>query len=133
MSRGVDRLQPIAAPNLSVLWLMDRRPRNSTVDMMPPPPRWVVKYKPFQSFPGAPILCDITCLGVQFVWSSPSLCSNLPKFAHSCPSIGVRPKIRISCETLEEFIGSGYLGFDGRPSMYKSKTMLRPDGLAESV
>jgi hypothetical protein len=104
----VQRLQPVAAPNLSMLWLSNPRALEQGEDF--PPPEMATEYKLFQSSSGAPILRDVTLWGVHIDWSSSFLSSHLRKLALCYHSFHIRPApqrffdILSACsETLQEF------------------------------
>jgi len=121
----IRRFQWVAAPNLRVLWLShhdDEEPGELLA-----PPEMAAKYKLFQTYPGAPLLRDVTLWGVHIDWSSPFLSSNLRKLALCYHYSDVRPmprrffEILSSCsEALEELTlensGPTFVGDDWDPS-----------------
>ena len=105
----VQELQWVAVPNLKTLWLSHHDLEEPNEDLTPP--GMIVKYKLFQSPPGAPLLRDVTLWGVHVDWSSPFLSSNLRRLALCHHHVDLRPEpqrffeILSSCsETLEELI-----------------------------
>jgi len=90
----VQGLQSVAAPNLRILWLSSNNDDEAEGLTLP------VKYKFFQSPPGAPLLRDVTLWGVHIDWSSPFLSSHLRKLTLRYHDINVRPEPRRFFEIL---------------------------------
>ena len=105
----VQRLQLVAAPNLSLLVLGNCRVKRA--DDVFTPVRFLPKHKLFQSSPGAPVLRDVDLYAVHVDWSSSFLSSSLRSLTLSAHAFDVRPEpqrffdILAGCsESLEAFI-----------------------------